>query len=373
MACFEQSRAVILSLSLSLIANAGFLWYTLYRNDAEGLSHNIAYYSTNIKRGDNIEATNIDDFEYNSTVPIKPVTPLPTSGQAIPNTNDNHKKVIKQIQKENYKNGNGLMINIHFTHHAGTYFCKTMRQVGPVPPKYCSHINNEQLEQHIIPNLNETEYLETKYRPWTNESTPKNIAINRKYFHMLSWEWGARVPGPDFSLHTSTNWEDPNLISVFITRHPISRLLATDGIKRNYDLTKKDQWRDYADTFHCDNFQLRLASDNPHSCCNGANTSRSYLEEAKKLLKRFTFVIDIACLEDGMNAIADELDISPLSHPTTDSKHLTNLPYRERVGFDDVYEYLLEKNKLDIELYEWARDNLAIVDCKSKNLTHEHL
>ena len=64
-------------------------------------------------------------------------------------------------------------------------------------------------------------------------------------------------------------------------------------------------------------------------------------EDAKAMLNRFTIVLDIACLDDGMNALAELLgleipDEHPFYHPRPSN--------RERIGHDDVYEYLLEKN-----------------------------
>ena len=43
------------------------------------------------------------------------------------------------------------------------------------------------------------------------------------------------------------------------------------------------------------------------------------------------------------------------------TKHV-HPPARERIGHDDVYEYLLEKNKLEIELYEYALER-SLVKC----------
>ena len=46
-------------------------------------------------------------------------------------------KDIKQVQVENYINGNALLLNIHITHHAGTAICKVMKDFGPVPQFAC--------------------------------------------------------------------------------------------------------------------------------------------------------------------------------------------------------------------------------------------
>jgi hypothetical protein len=267
---------------------------------------------------------------------------------------------IKELQKQNYKNGTALMLNIHITHHGGTSFCNWMKLLGPTPIKYCANVNDEQEER--IPDFDASEYqpVRSEYRPWSYNDTRQYIAITRKYFHMVSWEWGG-LPNP--SLHV-TNWEDPNLVSIAIIRHPISRLLAVEAIKENFNLTTEKGWWDYINgTDHCNNFFLRRLSDRPRKCCQGESTSRTHLEAAKRLLQRFTFVIDIACLDAGMEAMAWELGFDlPEIRPKT---HLTNLPYPERVGFDDIYDFLLSENKLDIELYEWSKKKLGLVDCEN--------
>lgn len=300
-------------------------------------------------------------------------------------------RTYKEIQKNNYINGTGIILNIHLTHHAGTAFCRKMKGVGPVPVKWCDEPDNEQIQELSI-NMTAYEPAKAKYRPWRHDTTSQNIAIVRKYFHVISWEWGGSIkPFPIPSLHHSTNWEDPNLVSVMIIRHPISRLLAKSSYAFQLNLKTRKGWDTYIhhnrnpkidDT---NNFQLRRLSDDPGKCCQGNETSRSHLEAAKKLLQRFTFVIDIACLDDGLEAIARELGFKLRTDVEKEKQmvnlpgyklpqniqvqQFTNLPYRERVGFDDIYEFLLDHNKLDIELYEWAQTNLAIVKCGELNTT----
>jgi hypothetical protein len=69
-------------------------------------------------------------------------------------------------------------------------------------------------------------------------------------------------------------------------------------------------------------------------------------------------VLDIRCLDQGLEAVSRLLNIK-LNKPRKSRQHWS---LRERVGYNDVYDYLLEKIRLDIELYEWFK-KLALVDC----------
>ena len=42
--------------------------------------------------------------------------------------------------------------------------------------------------------------------------------------------------------------------------------------------------------------------------------------------------------------------------------HHVRLSNKERIGFEDVYEYILQKNRLDLELHKFAK-NHSLVDC----------
>ena len=96
-------------------------------------------------------------------------------------------------------------------------------------------------------------------------------------------------------------------------------------------------------------------------CCNGAQTNETYLENAKALVERFSIVLDVACLSEGIRALGGLLNIS-LAQQNRLSKAHEQVPSRDRIGHDDVYEYLLDKNRLDIELYEWSKSR-ALINC----------
>ena len=93
-----------------------------------------------------------------------------------------------------------------------------------------------------------------------------------------------------------------------------------------------------------------------------AETDDSHLERAKALVRRFTFVLDMDCLVPSMQALAERLGLnsSLISNQSTKSFQSP----KKRIGHKDVYRYLLEKNRLDVKLYKWAR-GISLVDCST--------
>jgi hypothetical protein len=256
-----------------------------------------------------------------------------------------------------YRNGTALIINVHVTHHAGTTMSGVLGRApntSGCPAFACNHPTEED-------NVNETEY--PKKHPWTYNQTEDNIAIVRKYFHFIGWEFRT---APKIPL-SETNWESPNLVSIYVTRDPISRMFAGSAyVQKHYPFVhnadveaSKEDWMAFAeDDFSSNNYTLRvLAGD---GCCNGTHTERRHLETAKALLSRFTFILDISCLWDGLEAVADQLGLElelPQNHI---HKAKTHAPVSER--FPEVYQYMLDRHKLSIELHEWAKEN-AVVRC----------
>ena len=156
------------------------------------------------------------------------------------------------------------------------------------------------------------------------------------------------------------------MVSVFVAREPIGRILAGDawvnkyypGLKRNGSSTEEMWWKFANADKITDNYALRILAGN--GCCSGNNTSREHLETAKDVVKRFTFVLDIECLNEGMVALADILDL-PINR-TAMKPAVRHGSSRDRIPHEKVYEHLVQKNRLDIELYEWSK-TLSLVNC----------
>ena len=112
----------------------------------------------------------------------------------------------------------------------------------------------------------------------------------------------------------------------------------------------------YAESSRTDNYALRILSGK--ECCQ--DLQREDLERAKELIRRFSVVIDIACLDESLQALADnEWNLKKLGRTR---RHVSKRPPMERIGNDEIYEQLQKKNELDIELYEWAK-SISYLDC----------
>jgi hypothetical protein len=360
---------------------------------------------------------------------------------------------IKNIQIENYRKDVGLMLNIHPTHHAGTTFCQLIGRNGinnSMSPSFACMGDKDNIMYNTtttITNLNDihnntyhNEYGGDGKFPWSYNETNNNINSIRKYFSMISWEFdGKNINNTKNKLHIleDTNWDHPRLVSVTITRNPISRLLAGDGIlsklypgydDRPVSTLSYDDWWEYVtdETIpNTDNFFLRIVSgdkwmknnkiqqelkEDTKSKKNRTESeiqqqqrptlflNQSSYEHAIKVLNRFTIVLDIECLNEGMMQLAKLLhlnttkindivtadykkrhqhDALDTTHPENENNNNNNNSttttaaaatatknniLRERIGYEDVYNYLLEKNKWDILLYEYSK-NISLVRC----------
>jgi len=318
---------------------------------------------------------------------------------------------IKQAQIENYRKEKALLLNLHPTHHGGTAFCSRMRKgignstspdfvcmgdnahVMPVPPD-CS-VSGKEYHQSNDPPYCYTHKEMLRRMPWTKDETGPFVRSIRKYFHLQTNEFRPRLGfmGRTFD---QTDWEFPELVSVVITRDPLSRILAGDGYltkERNYKgynehLLNHTRWWDlaaYKNEMDTDNFFLRTMLRLSKSTRTSEQRAiRNHIEEgverstevimklfptginethyeaAKSLLDRMTFVLDIDCLNDGMNAMIKILRFGvppPRSRP-----HRIHAKPKERIDFPDVFEYLVAKNEWDIALYEYSK-TISLVKC----------
>lgn len=265
-------------------------------------------------------------------------------------------RAIKELQIKRYISGDALLLNIHITHHAGTTFCGKIGNLGPRPKFACMRGDN--WPQNV-----------TKKKSWSNKETATMVQQIRPYFHMVSWEF--QKCG---NLH-DTNWEYENLVSVIVMRHPLDRLLSRNTCDNTFNKADRDNitagvWWNYASSKCADNYALKVLSKRETNCCQGANTSVDILNDAKDLIRRFTFVIDMACMDESLIELTRVLSL-PLPelkyHKKQLEKHAANtFTARERIGNDTLYEYLMSRFRRDIELYEWSR-LISIVDCSHLN------
>ena len=319
-------------------------------------------------------------------------------------------KAIKRQQIENYKVGKALLLNVHATHHAGTSFCSVIGKTGgPVAspkhpesaPPFACLLGKDWAKSTAFT-------FHKKYVDY--EHTGDYIHAIRPHFHMISWEFGGVDRMKQRQELSDTNWEHPDLLSVLITRHPLSRLLAGSRIaKKKYNgfndgTLSHSGWWDYAsnpERKETDNFFLRIiegtrrikrdinktvsegyiySEDNlpsVDSLRGYFDLDESNYQNAVSMLNRFSIVLDISCLDDGFVALNKLLGLNgtlvdqrmqKMKNRREDEekrkvkKRLKKKPIKERIGYDDVYEYLLEKNQWDIKLYEYSK-TISLVDC----------
>mmetsp|Transcript_13242 Transcript_13242/g.28013 ORF Transcript_13242/g.28013 Transcript_13242/m.28013 type:complete len:1066 (+) Transcript_13242:175-3372(+) len=264
------------------------------------------------------------------------------------NINIDDRESIRALQIENYKKGNALLLNIHITHHAGTTFCAAMKHVGNTPEHACN--NGDDWPDSV-----------TQHRPWEYNETDRNAIELRKVYHFISWEFGKKPRSP----LVDVNWESPHLVSVIVMKDPIDRRLSGDGgINRMFGKEEErteEQWEAFAKYDGSINFMLTRLT--PDRCgTEGENTTEECLETGKELLRRFTYILDVKCLDEGLEALAGELGFS-LPYLNKDSGK-TQVSARERIGDDELYEFILRRNQRDFELYEWSK-GLSLVNCSA--------
>lgn len=219
------------------------------------------------------------------------------------------KDEVVSEQIGNYKRKKGLIVSVHTDGQAGAFLCNYMRHVGKVPANsHCIHETNN----------------------WNNNKTAEVAVLLRSRFHMISWGAGA-------GSMKSVNWEDPNLVSIFIMQDPSSwkdgaELLAANGSAVDH---------------------LTVAK-----CERRKNETDPCYIEARNALKRFTFVLDQNCLSESVAALAKELE---LPAPSFDVDH-RDQRRKERVKNTKRAGLSSQRLQSSIKLYEWSK-KISLVKC----------
>mmetsp|Transcript_15006 Transcript_15006/g.43641 ORF Transcript_15006/g.43641 Transcript_15006/m.43641 type:complete len:150 (-) Transcript_15006:42-491(-) len=148
-------------------------------------------------------------------------------------------------------------------------------------------------------------------------------------------------------------------------RDPMDRCLAGDGrvIGKFGDSEHRtnENWWLYAQSSFTNNFALSRLTGPRNNCgLMGENTTEACVHEAKNLLKRFTFVLDQACLNEGLQTLAAILDMPPPKMKPA-KVHLTA---KERINSTELYEFMSNRMRRDTELYQWSK-GISLVKCKT--------
>lgn len=266
---------------------------------------------------------------------------------------------LRSLQVDNYIKGTGMLLNVHITHHAGTTFCRDFaKPIGPTPDFAC--MAGENWPRDEVPNNHSS-------IPWPRGTANGYIDVLRPLFHMISWEFGHQT-SLSRPLYDTDCWENPRIVSVLIVRNPLDRLMAFDGFAtaaygEPEKRTDEDWWAAANHPVHSNNFALRCLSDYNH-CCQGRDTPRRYLDLAKDLVRRMTFVLDQDCLDENLVVLAHRLNVTFQPTQRHHSPNTKVLGTKERIGNETLYQYLVERNKLDMELYRWAKTQ-SLLQCST--------
>ena len=95
-------------------------------------------------------------------------------------------------QIESFKNGSGILLNVHITHHGGTTMCRELGQTLKHPPFACMGFR----KTDNIPNRT----LFPNKHPWSHDKTASNIDFIRQSFDLQFVSWEDSKPPPRSSV-----------------------------------------------------------------------------------------------------------------------------------------------------------------------------
>ena len=85
-------------------------------------------------------------------------------------------------------------------------------------------------------------------------------------------------------------------------------------------------------------------------------------------MKRFTFILDQACLTEGLERMVQLLDKPiPESIINDGSGRSIKSTAKERIPYVDVCDNLVDQNKMSISLHEWSK-SISLVKCEEKKI-----
>jgi len=297
-----------------------------------------------------------------------------------------------QRQAALYRQGNSMILNVHTIHRGRSTVCDAVgharNAIKGTPSLDCWIARR-------IPDGVSLDY--PHHNPWRSDETAANAETVRQYFHMITWQFDA----PPRTPLTETQWEDAHLFSIMVMRDPMERMLAGGEYMTRYfpnvlhGNASVEELTQFSHSDRTENNVLRILA-NEHCCpvqedaVDSHNTNpfispilttpptpidRTHLEAAKALLRRFSVIIDMECLSETLQLLAQNewnITLGPMTMPATSEPPPSSLSTktttttaatpREIIGNDAIYEYLLQKNELDVELYQWSK-SVSYLDC----------
>ena len=243
----------------------------------------------------------------------------------------------KLAQLSALRKGNAVMYSTHVTHHAGTAMCMAARLNTNAPPFLCT------MSPPMLPE---------KAIPWARRHGYGYISAEFRGRVQNGWNW------------TLAEWERPDLVSVVVMRDPIDRLFTDDGMAIiEFGETMERDWKAwdrYARSDYTDNYALRVFG----SVSERRPVTRKDLESAKAFLRRVTIIIDQACFSSTLRELFGQIGWKKLSGNGFKLRRSSKIKHhaganmdsnRARIRNDTIYEKLVSRNSLDIELYRWSK------------------
>lgn len=283
--------------------------------------------------------------------------PTVSGRMLLSKTRVNELNPTQKMQVEQYRKGEALILNLHITHHAGTTICSWAGANGPTPKFACMQPRPPQTAAHV-PVLSEWHH-----GTLMNDTMLSNIRVD---FHFVSIELASgklHYPLAPFP------FEHPNVVSMCVMRDPISRLLSGDGrvtkfmlqaypkfkTIHDHETWKSKMWWTYADSYFTNNYAMNSLLSTAPEDKQHRNTHEG-LERCKALLVRFTFLLDSACLDDGVKKVSKELGFKDNGRGSmmVHKAHASSLSRLDH-GNKTLLAFLVNKNKLDLELYHFAQ------------------
>ncbi len=295
-----------------------------------------------------------------------PVTKVPTceagtesasSVLLIPYWWNNTKAKRKAVQA--VINGNGIIINFHVTHHAGTAMYQQAVATG---------LRTDGLNGIYDPRRGDSpEMTENRWISPTEDGRSGKTIRNGPGLR----QWASIEPGFSGRFAPETvPWDSERVVFITAWRHPITRLLSLAGTpdrefpEMNYECSTKrlDCPGDFTNFVrkgqkYNDNYALRMLADKykgfPPLTVND-------LEVAKARLRNFSLILIDEWMPETSKLLCAFLKWKDCTS-RLGSKHVTkpntlkSKSPRERIQNDSLYADLLERNRLDIELYHYAR------------------
>ena len=254
--------------------------------------------------------------------------------------------------------GNGIIINFHVTHHAGTSLYAQAMVNG---------LRSDGLNGIYNPHAGDTpKQTENKWLSSTVDGRAKKLRRNGPGLR----QWASIEPGFSRTFGPETvPWDSERVVFITVWRHPMTRLLSLAGTEKKFpeinyrcSVHRLDCPADYTNYVqngrkYNDNYALRMLANKYHGL---PPLTVADVEVAKARLRNFSLILieewmpetsKLLCAflkwKDCTSVLGKKRTVSPTA--------LKSKSPRERIQNDTLYADLLERNRMDIELYHYAR------------------